>query len=77
MRNLPAAENAILLYTFSVLNLFSRDIYVVDQVLAQLIMHLFRTTCMSLIILGVIGSSFPLFLLFVIPMAWIYLRVMK
>jgi len=62
---------------FRVLNLFSRDIYVVDQVLARVISAAVRTTATSLFIVIVIGSSFPLFLLAVIPLGWFYLRVMK
>ncbi|KAJ3711222.1 P-loop containing nucleoside triphosphate hydrolase protein [Lentinula raphanica] len=63
--------------TGRILNLFSRDIYVVDGILARVISMAFRmfiTTC-SIII--VIGSSFPLFLLAVIPLGWFYLTVMK
>ncbi|KAJ7281673.1 multidrug resistance-associated ABC transporter [Mycena rebaudengoi] len=59
------------------LNLFSRDIYVVDQLLARFIQNLFRTGAVCLSILVVIGASFPLFLLSVIPLGFFYLRVMK
>ncbi|KAJ7449546.1 multidrug resistance-associated ABC transporter [Mycena latifolia] len=59
------------------LNLFSRDIYVVDQLLARFVQNLFRTSAVCLSILVVIGASFPLFLLSIIPLGWFYLRVMK
>lgn len=61
----------------SVLNLFSRDIYVVDQILARVISNLVRTSTVAFFIVAVISVSFPAFLLFVVPMAWFYLRVMK
>ncbi|KAJ7126538.1 P-loop containing nucleoside triphosphate hydrolase protein [Mycena crocata] len=59
------------------LNLFSRDIYVVDQLLARFIQNLFRTGLVCLSIFIVIGASFPLFLVSIIPLGWFYLRVMK
>ncbi|KAJ7077902.1 P-loop containing nucleoside triphosphate hydrolase protein [Mycena belliarum] len=59
------------------LNLFSRDIYVVDQLLARYVQNLFRTAAVCLSILFVIGASFPLFLLSIIPLGWFYLQVMK
>ncbi|KAJ7918968.1 multidrug resistance-associated ABC transporter [Mycena leptocephala] len=59
------------------LNLFSRDIYVVDQLLARFVQNLVRTAAVCLSIVVVIGSSFPLFLLSIIPLGWFYLRVMK
>ncbi|KAJ7695169.1 metal resistance protein YCF1 [Mycena rosella] len=59
------------------LNLFSRDIYVVDQLLARFIQNLVRTSAVCVAILVVIGASFPPFLLSIPPLAWFYLRVMK
>ncbi|KAJ6621301.1 metal resistance protein YCF1 [Mycena sp. CBHHK59/15] len=59
------------------LNLFSRDMYVVDQLLARFVQNLFRTSAVCVSILVVIGASFPLFLLSIIPLAWFYLRTMK
>jgi ATP-binding cassette subfamily C (CFTR/MRP) protein 1 len=59
------------------LNLFSRDIYVVDQVLARVIQGLCRTLAVCLSIVVVIGSSFPPFIIFVIPLGWFYVRVMQ
>jgi len=61
----------------SILNLFSRDIYVVDQILSRVIQGLCRTLAISLSILVVIGASFPAVLLAVIPLGWFYSRVMK
>ncbi len=61
----------------SVLNLFSKDTYVVDQILARVIQGLCRTLAVCLSIIVVIGFSFPLFLLFVFPLGWFYLRVMR
>ncbi|KAL4067103.1 P-loop containing nucleoside triphosphate hydrolase protein [Scleroderma yunnanense] len=58
-----------------VLNLFSRDIYVIDQVLAQMIMHLVRTTATCISIVLVITISFPPFTLAVLPLAWFYYQV--
>ncbi|KAK7061125.1 hypothetical protein VNI00_000861 [Paramarasmius palmivorus] len=60
-----------------ILNLFSRDIYVVDQILARMFQNLFRTLATTLFIVSVIGVSFPAFLIFIIPLAWFYARVMK
>ncbi|KAJ7043446.1 P-loop containing nucleoside triphosphate hydrolase protein [Mycena alexandri] len=59
------------------LNLFSRDIYVVDQLLARFIQNFVRTGAICLSIMVVIGASFPLFLVSIIPLGWFYLRVMK
>ncbi len=44
-----------------ILNLFSRDIYVVDQILARVIQNVVRTLCTTTMIVAVIGYSFPLF----------------
>ncbi|KAF8638952.1 hypothetical protein AX16_010426 [Volvariella volvacea WC 439] len=63
--------------TGRVLNLFSRDIYVIDQVLARVIQGMFRTSAVCLSILVVIGASFSPFLIAVIPLGWFYLSVMK
>jgi ABC-type multidrug transport system fused ATPase/permease subunit len=68
----------LLISTLSrILNLFSRDTYVVDQILARVIQGLCRTVAVCLSILVVIGSSFPPFLIVVFPLGWFYLRVMK
>ncbi|KAF9054330.1 multidrug resistance-associated ABC transporter [Panaeolus papilionaceus] len=63
--------------TGRILNLFSRDTYVVDQILGRVIQGLCRTVAVCLSILVVIGASFPPFLLAVIPLGWFYMRVMK
>ncbi|THU99163.1 multidrug resistance-associated ABC transporter [Dendrothele bispora CBS 962.96] len=63
--------------TGRILNLFSRDIYVVDQILARVFQNTWRTLTTTLFIVIVIGSSFPLFLLSIIPLGWFYMRVMK
>ncbi|KAF8740000.1 hypothetical protein AX14_009122 [Amanita brunnescens Koide BX004] len=60
-----------------VLNLFSKDIYVVDQILARVIQQLCRTLAICMSIIVVIGWSFPLFILFIFPLGWFYLRVMR
>ena len=49
----------------------------VDQVLPRVVQALCRTLAVSLSIIIVIGSSFPPFLLTVIPLGWLYLRVMR
>ena len=58
------------------MNLFSRDTYVVDQVLARVIQGMLRTLFVCAGIVAVIGASFPLFLVAVIPLAYFYRRVM-
>ncbi|KJA15567.1 hypothetical protein HYPSUDRAFT_48272 [Hypholoma sublateritium FD-334 SS-4] len=63
--------------TGRLLNLFSRDMYVVDQILARVIQGLCRTLAICLSIVAVIGSSFPPFLIALVPLGWFYLRVMK
>ena len=62
---------------YRILNLFSRDTYVVDQILPRVIESLCRTFAVSLSIIVVIGSSFPPFLLIVLPLGWLYLRIMR
>ncbi|KAF7294499.1 hypothetical protein MKEN_01442500 [Mycena kentingensis (nom. inval.)] len=59
------------------LNLFSRDLYVVDQLLTRYIENVVRTSLVCLSILVVIGVSFPPFLVSVIPLTWFYMRVMS
>ncbi|KAF9473354.1 multidrug resistance-associated ABC transporter [Pholiota conissans] len=63
--------------TGRILNLFSRDMYVVDQILARVIQGLCRTLAICLSIVAVIGGSFPPFLIALFPLGWFYLRVMK
>ncbi|KAF8735100.1 hypothetical protein AX14_002716 [Amanita brunnescens Koide BX004] len=60
-----------------ILNLFSRDTYIVDQILARVIQSLFATLAVCLMILVVIGASFPLFLIVIFPLGWLYGLIMK
>ncbi|KAH9967354.1 metal resistance protein YCF1 [Russula dissimulans] len=59
-----------------ILNLFTKDTNVVDQALARVIQFLFRTLSASIGIVIVIGSSFPPFLIAIIPLGWMYSRFM-
>ena len=49
----------------------------VDQILPRVIESLCRTFAVSLSIIVVIGSSFPPFLIIVLPLGWLYLRIMR
>ena len=68
---------SVLISVSRTLNLFSRDVYVVDQLLSRVIQGFCRTSAVCLFIVIVIGASFPLFLLSVITLGYFYLRVMK
>ncbi|KAI0313275.1 P-loop containing nucleoside triphosphate hydrolase protein [Amylostereum chailletii] len=57
-----------------ILNLFSRDTYVVDQVLARVIQFTVRTFASCAGIVVVIGVSFPPFLIAVVPLGYLYSR---
>ncbi|KAF8513407.1 P-loop containing nucleoside triphosphate hydrolase protein [Hysterangium stoloniferum] len=58
------------------LNLFSRDTYVVDQILANVIANLFRTGSQICGIIVVLCSTFPVFL-FVVPiLGYFYRQIM-
>ncbi|KAF7360533.1 hypothetical protein MVEN_00784300 [Mycena venus] len=59
------------------LNLFSRDVYVLDTILPRWVQMFFRMSATGLSVVIVIGANFPLFLLSIIPLGWFYLRVMK
>ena len=48
-----------------ILNLFSRDTYVVDMILGRVIQNTVRTLATTTMILFVIGYSFPLFVSFI------------
>ncbi|KAG1791532.1 P-loop containing nucleoside triphosphate hydrolase protein [Suillus plorans] len=61
--------------TGRILNLFSRDTYVVDQILARVIQNMIRTSAVCASILLVIGFSFPPFLIAVVPLAWFYYKI--
>ncbi|KAF8586432.1 metal resistance protein YCF1 [Ramaria rubella] len=62
--------------TGRILNLFSRDTYVVDQILAPVIGGFFRTTASIGGILIVISVSFPSFLIAVPILGYFYFRIM-
>ena len=49
----------------------------VDQVLPRVVQGLCRTLAVSMSIIVVIGSSFPPFFLTVLPLGWLYLKVMR
>ena len=49
----------------------------VDQVLPRVVQGLCRTLAVSMSIIIVIGSSFPPFFLTVLPLGWLYLRIMR
>ncbi|KAJ8592180.1 P-loop containing nucleoside triphosphate hydrolase protein [Rhizopogon salebrosus TDB-379] len=61
--------------TGRILNLFSRDTYVVDQILGRVIQNMVRTSAVCASIVLVIGFSFPPFLIAVVPLTWFYYRV--
>ncbi|KAG0695817.1 P-loop containing nucleoside triphosphate hydrolase protein, partial [Suillus ampliporus] len=61
--------------TGRILNLFSRDTYVVDQVLAPVIQDMVRMTAVCASIVLLMGFNFPPFLIAVGPLAWFYYRV--
>lgn len=63
--------------TGRILNLFSRDTYVVDQLLVRDIQGTCRTLAICLSIIAVIGGNLPPFLFAVIPLGWFYVLVMK
>ncbi|KAH9989856.1 metal resistance protein YCF1 [Russula vinacea] len=62
--------------TGRILNLFTKDTNVVDQALARVIQFVFRTLAASVGIIVVIGSSFPPFLIAIVPLGWMYSRFM-
>ena len=60
-----------------ILNRFSSDIYRVDEVLARTFNMLFANSARAIFTMVVIASSTPAFLLFVVPLAYIYLSYQK
>ncbi|KAJ5665324.1 Metal resistance protein YCF1 [Penicillium maclennaniae] len=60
-----------------ILNRFSSDIYRVDEVLARTFNMLFANSARAVFTMAVIASSTPAFLLFVPPLAYIYLSYQK
>jgi ABC-type multidrug transport system fused ATPase/permease subunit len=61
----------------SILNLFSRDIFVVDEVLVRVFSGFFRTFASILGVMGVVAFGAPIVLLAVIPMGFIYRIIMR
>jgi ABC-type multidrug transport system fused ATPase/permease subunit len=60
-----------------ILNRFSSDIYRVDEVLARTFNMLFSNSARAIFTMVVISTSTPAFLLFVIPLSYIYLSYQK
>ncbi|KAJ6132369.1 hypothetical protein N7471_007584 [Penicillium samsonianum] len=60
-----------------ILNRFSSDIYRVDEVLARTFNMLFANSARAVFTMIVISASTPAFLLFVIPLGYIYLSYQK
>jgi len=60
-----------------ILNRFSSDIYRVDEVLARTFNMLFANSARAVFTMVVIASSTPAFLLFVVPLAYVYLSYQK
>jgi ABC-type multidrug transport system fused ATPase/permease subunit len=62
---------------YSILNLFSRDVFVVDEVLVRVFSGFFRTFASILGVLVVIAFGAPIVLVAVLPMALIYRLIMR
>lgn len=60
-----------------ILNRFSSDIYRVDEVLARTFNMLFANSARAIFTMVVIAASTPAFLIFVIPLGYIYLSYQK
>lgn len=60
-----------------VLNRFSRDVYVIDEVLARTFGGFFRTLAQVAGIIVVVSSGAPLYLVIVVPVFFIYRRIQK
>jgi ATP-binding cassette subfamily C (CFTR/MRP) protein 1 len=61
----------------TVLNRFSRDVYVIDEVLARVFGGFFRTFASVVGVIIVITSQVPLYIVVCIPIAFIYNKVQK
>ncbi|KAH8929539.1 hypothetical protein BT69DRAFT_1307047 [Atractiella rhizophila] len=59
----------------TILNRFSRDVQVVDEILSRVISGLVRTFANAFAVIAVIGYSVPIFLIAVIPLGVIYRQV--
>ncbi|TIC23626.1 hypothetical protein E3Q12_01940 [Wallemia mellicola] len=60
-----------------ILNRFSRDVQVIDEVLVRVISGFFRTLIVVISIVIVIGGALPPFLLMIIPLSIFYQWIMK
>jgi ATP-binding cassette subfamily C (CFTR/MRP) protein 1 len=60
-----------------ILNRFSSDIYRVDEVLARTFNMLFANSARAIFTMVVIATSTPAFLIFVIPLSYVYLSYQK
>lgn len=63
--------------TGRLLNLFSRDVNVVDEVLPRVLNGFFRTMIIVLGVLAVVSVSVPPFLLAIVPLGFIYRAVLQ
>lgn len=63
--------------TGRILNRFSSDIYRVDEVLARTFNMLFANSARAIFTMVVIATSTPAFMIFVIPLAYVYLSYQK
>ncbi|CAE6405604.1 unnamed protein product [Rhizoctonia solani] len=59
-----------------IMNLFSRDQYVIDEVLVRVLGSFFRTMLVVSGIIVVVGGTFPWFLLTLIPLGYLYRLIM-
>ncbi|KAF8703060.1 ABC transporter transmembrane region, partial [Rhizoctonia solani] len=59
-----------------IMNLFSRDQYVIDEVLVRVLGSFFRTMLVVSGIVVVVGGTFPWFLLTLIPLGYLYRLIM-
>jgi ABC-type multidrug transport system fused ATPase/permease subunit len=60
-----------------ILNRFSSDVYRVDEVLARTFNMLFANAARAVFTMTVICTSTPAFLIFVLPLGWVYLSYQK
>lgn len=58
-----------------IINRFSKDIYVIDEALPATVLMLLGTVFVSLSTIIVIASSTPIFLVVIVPLAFIYVFV--
>ncbi|KAG0152553.1 hypothetical protein CROQUDRAFT_55936 [Cronartium quercuum f. sp. fusiforme G11] len=59
----------------TILNRFSRDIFVIDEVLARVMGGFFRTVAGVVSVISVISFLLPPFLLVCVPLLWIYKQI--